>query len=171
MKTLIEMARESDFTPELLKELFQYDNGVLLWKTKLNKRIRLQSIAGSKDGHGYVQIMINGKRYKAHRLIYIMFHGSVPEVIDHINGVRDDNRIENIRPASLNDNAQNAKKPERNTTGFKNVYWYRRKGLWQVAITVDGKPLHIGYYDNINEANKAAIAARNKYHGEFANHG
>ena len=171
MKTVIEMAREQDFTPDVLKRLFHYERGALLWKTKLNKRIRLMSVAGSMDGHGYVQIMINGKRYKAHRLIYIMFYGYAPKVLDHINGIRDDNRIDNLRPASLNDNARNAKKPERNTSGFKNVYWYKRHSKWQVAITVDNKPLHIGYYDDINEANTAAIAARNQYHGEFAHHG
>ena len=172
---IIRMAREakieSDITQDLVKNLFDYQNGVLVWKIKLNKRISINSIAGSKDGNGYVQVMINGKRYKAHRLIFKMFNGEVPEIIDHINGVRDDNRIENLRPASLSGNAQNSKKPQRNTSGFKNVYWHKAFGLWQVAITAKNKMLHIGYYKDIHAANIAAISARKQHHGEFANHG
>jgi hypothetical protein len=174
MKTVIEMAREvrceSDLTSELLCGLFAYDSANLRWNVKLNKRVLIGEIAGSKDGHGYVQIMINGKRYKAHRLIYLMFCGSLPKVIDHINGIRDDNRIENLRPATLEENARNAVRRICNTSGSKNVYWYARHGKWMVAIKVDGRQKHIGYFDTISAAEAASIAARNKHHKEFARH-
>lgn len=65
-----EAGKEDDLTSELLAAIFDYDNGRLLWKTPLNRRIAVGSIAGSTDGGGYVQVMINGKKYKAHRLIY-----------------------------------------------------------------------------------------------------
>lgn len=174
MKSIIELAKkagmESDLTPELLWGLFAYDSGNLRWNVKLNKRVLVGAIAGSKDGHGYIQIMINGKRYKAHRLIYAMHMDSLPPVIDHINGKRDDNRIENLRPATLEENARNAKKPKRNTSGAKNVYWYNRHKKWMAAITVDGKQRHIGYFDTVEAAEAAAIASRNEHHKEFARH-
>ena len=165
-----EVWKESDLTPELLCGLFAYDNGDLRWSVKLSNRVLVGSIAGSKDGNGYIQIMINGKRYKAHRLIYAMHIGSFPPVIDHISGKRDDNRIENLRPATLEENARNAKKPDRSTSGAKNVYWNNQRKKWMVAITVDKRQRHIGYFDTVEAAKNSAIAARNEYHKDFARH-
>ena len=171
---IIELAREvgveSDLTPSLLKELFLYDDGVLRWKVSLSNRGQQGTVAGSIDGNGYTQIMINGKRYKAHRLIYLMFNGALPAVIDHRNGVRNDNRIENLRAATLSGNASNAKTKAVNTSGAKNVFWHKRRGKWYVAVSQNNKSVHCGYFENFDDAKQAAAAARAKFYGEFANH-
>lgn len=171
---VIAMAREAgfeaDLTQELLWFLFSYKEGVLFWNAKINQRIEIGSVAGSKDGNGYVQIMINGKRYKAHRLIFIMHKNFAPSTIDHINGVRDDNRIENLRAATLEENAHNRRISKLSTSGIKNVYWHKSSRKWQVAVSANGKQIHAGYFNTKEEAESAAISARNKHHQGFARH-
>ena len=81
------------------------------------------SIVGSLNGSGYWQTTIDGNMFAVHRLIYQMFFGSIPEdlIIDHINGIRSDNRIENLRTIPFSLNARNQKKRKTNTTGHTGV--------------------------------------------------
>ena len=80
-----------------INELFQYKNGSLYWKTKLNNQVKKHQIAGTTDKKGYRCIIVDGKAYKEHRLIYKMFHDHIPDQVDHINGIRNDNCINNLR--------------------------------------------------------------------------
>ena len=114
-----------------LKELFEYDENspsALRWKVdRFSGYGKLQtpagSIVGSLNGSGYWQTTIDGDMFAVHRLIYQMFFGSIPEdlIIDHINGIRSDNRIENLRTIPFSLNARNQKKRKTNTTGHTGV--------------------------------------------------
>lgn len=100
-----------------------------------------------------------------------MMHGYVPAVIDHINGNRADNKIENLRACSRQENSQNAPSRKSNKSQIKNVSLHTASGKYQVDITVDTKKKYIGVFDDVELAELVAMEARNKYHGAFANHG
>ncbi len=115
--------------------------------------------------------MFNQKLYKVHRLIWLWMTGDWPEKdIDHINGVRDDNRWINLRLADDKRNQQNAKMPKTNTSGIKGVSWHKRDKKWLVNIKIGGKGYCFGAFDSIEFAELVAHEAREKYHGEFARH-
>ena len=98
-------------TIELLHELFEYRNGKLFWLKPFNSksRIKIGEEAGNDTSHGYRKIVINYKNYATHQLIFMMFHGYIPKEIDHINMVRNDNRIENLRSVTRSSNIKNQK--------------------------------------------------------------
>jgi hypothetical protein len=159
---------ESNFTLTQtdLHNYFDYKNGVLYWKIS-KKCVNKGGIAGHVDYlRPYVRITINRQKHLAHRLIYMMFHGFMPKIIDHINGNKYDNRIENLRAATASQNNYNTKPKNK----LKNVSLYKRTGKWQVQIRYDKKVLHFGYFCDLELAELVATEARNKYHGKFARH-
>jgi len=96
-------------TQSQLKEILTYnpDTGIFTWLVASNGRIRVGDIAGTTD-NGYVRIMIERTKYRAHRLAWLYVHGESPkEQIDHINHIRDDNRINNLRCVSCHENFKN----------------------------------------------------------------
>lgn len=115
----------------MLKEIFEYDESspsALRWKVdRFSGHGKLQissgSVVGSLNGSGYWQTTINGDMFAVHRLVYQMFFGTIPEglIIDHINGIRSDNRVQNLRTISFSLNARNQKKRKTNTTGHTGV--------------------------------------------------
>ncbi len=106
---------------------------------------------GYKTGHFHRHGVI-----KAHRVIWKLIHGMEPEYIDHINGIRSDNRIANLRSVTRDDNARNIGISRNNTSGANGVYWYPRHGKWMVSIRVNGRRKTVGYFADKG----AAIAAR-----------
>ena len=171
MRDTIDIKSEADLTKDIVFDLFDCVNGVLYWKRPLGNRIKIGSVAGSKEWCGYVQVTVAGKRYKAHRLIFKMHNDFYPEEIDHINGMRDDNRIENLRPATRLQNARNVKTAVNNSSGIKNVTWHKRLKKWAVSISVNNKSKHVCYTNDLDISKLEAIKARKQYFGEFANHG
>lgn len=157
-------------TKDELNALFEYQNGTLVRKTTRGG-MPTGSTVGYINSDGYKATRINGKMYLVHRVIYFMAHGSMPEQIDHINGKRTDNRIENLRPAKPSENSCNSKIRSTNKSGIKGVNWHKASGKWVAQLYVNGKKMHFGLFDDIAEAAKAIEQARNKHHGEFANHG
>ncbi len=123
----------SALTRERLKELLDYDpaTGIFVWKVdRGNNRVKVGSAAGGggDDGRGYNRIMIDGKSYRSHRLAWLDVYGSFPpDMIDHINGIRDDNRIENLRAVSNQENSRNVNKSTNNTSGYLGVCWDKHK--------------------------------------------
>jgi len=156
---------------ELLEEFFEYADGHLYWKKCTTQRVKVGTIAGTKRADGYYVTQLKGRLNLNHRIIFFMHHGYLPKYIDHINRNTSDNRIENLRPATLEQNQHNSKIPKNNTSGVKGVDWKKREGKWQVRITVDGKTKSFGYYNDIDYATFVAEAMRYKYHGNFANNG
>jgi hypothetical protein len=156
---------------EQLLSLFEYRDGELFYKKSPLPKIKVGSKAGTINSEGYGKVSIDGKKHSMHRVVFLMMHGYVPDFIDHINGNRADNKIENLRACSRQENGQNASFRKRNKTQIKNVSWKTANSKYQVDITVDSKKKYIGVFDDLELAELVAMEARNKYHGAFANHG
>ena len=146
-----------------IRSVLDYRDGLLYWKNA--------SVASSyRDAKGYMRIGIDGKRYLQHRIIYLMFHGNLPSVIDHIDGNTSNNKIENLRAATNIENLQNMKLCPANTSGSKNVSWDTKAKKWLVMLNVSGVRKYIGLFKDLELADLVATEARNKYHGQFARH-
>lgn len=124
--------------------------------------------AGTETNQGYREIWVHGFKFREHNLIWFIAYGEIPSQLDHINGVRNDNRLENLRIATVTENNRCRPLQANNTTGFKGVSFARWKRQFSAHICVDRKSLLLGYSDKADEAahmyNKAAI----EYFGEFA---
>lgn len=148
---------------------FRYEDGNLYWK-KPRSGIAVGKKAGCIDSQGYLRIRFNGKKYLNHRLIFFMEYGYMPEMLDHIDNNPLNNRIENLRPATRNENGYNKSLQINNTSGYKNVFWHKSSKKWRVVITVNKKYLRFGCFDDLELADLVAQEARDKYHGQFARH-
>jgi len=150
-----------------LKQVFRYDEGAghLYWVSPASRSVKPGQIAGRKSDNGYRQIMVDNRRYAEHRLVWLWFHGSHPEhEIDHINGVRDDNRIENLRPATKGENQQNiAGARKSNPTGLLGVSYHAGR-RWRAQIRVDGVKHYLGLFPSPEEAHAAYLKAKERLH-------
>ena len=160
----------SDLTQDLLHELFEYRDGDLIRKVSTSSNAPAGGVAGYVHATGYRKIQINGKRYYAHRLVFLMHHGYLPQFIDHIDNNRSNNRIENLRPATRGENQWNQAIASCNTSGFKGVFWHKEAQKWYARVEKDSKKHWGGLHDTPEEANEAAITLREKLHGEFVRH-
>ena len=159
----------SILTQELVQSLFEYKDGKLYWK--VNKgRVKIGDKTGSLHHSGYLFIQINSKTYLAHRVIFLYHHGFLPQYIDHIDGNKSNNKIENLREATRHQNSFNTKLYKTNTSGIKGVNWSKSAKKWEVRVQINNKRKCFGIYENNELAELVAIEARNKYHGNFARH-
>lgn len=155
-------------TQELLHSIFEYkDDGNLVYKVQRGSKGNIGKPAGKKKKTGYVSVGVNKKYYQLHRLIFLFHKGYIPKVIDHINGKNDDNRIENLREATVAQNAQNSKLHKTNTSGTRCLIWDKSKNRWRVRIVSNNKIISCGMFKDKELAILAAENARIKYHGEF----
>ena len=159
------MKTDHTFTKDYLNSLFVYKDGNLFWK-ETKGRIVNGSLAGTKSHH-YHQICIDYKIYRTHRLIWIFHNGNTNFMIDHINGNSFDNRIENLRTCDLSENSFNSKIYSTNTSGVKCVSWCKQKQKWRARIVVKRKEIHVGYFDNLNDAKISIELAKKNLHKEF----
>jgi hypothetical protein len=157
-------------TTERLRELMDYRDGSLYWKHSPRNGWEGKPV-GFKSKEGYLITRVNGKLCKVHRLVWLWHGNELPKMLDHINGVRHDNRIENLRPCLDAENARNRKLDVKNSTGYANVVWNKANQNYNVQIRVDGKKKHIGAFDNVELAALVAEEARHKFFGEFARKG
>lgn len=126
-------------------------------------------LAGYIRYDGYRDLCFFNKHYLAHRVAWLLVHGAWPEfLIDHRNMKKDDNRIVNLREATMTQNLANAEKQKANTSGFKGVGFVPRIGRWRARIKDAGKEVHLGYFDSPAEAASAYKNAAVRIHGEFA---
>lgn len=148
-----------------LSELLAYDpeTGTLTWKVRRGG-IKAGSIAGSSDVDGYQRVMVNGKYVKAHRIAFLLMTGKWPKLpIDHINGVKDDNRWSNLREVPTHVNLQNRHKPNAtNSTGLLGVF--PRNGKFKAALWVGGKSKHLGTFNTAEEAHQRYLEEKRKQH-------
>lgn len=159
---------EKILTQEVAQKMFDYKMGCLYWKID-RLTVRAGELAGTINNCGYRQIGLFGKIYLQHRIIFLMFNGYLPKYVDHINGVKIDNRIENLRAATASQNGQNKKRNAKTKYPAKGIYQHSKyKDKYCVEIYHEGKRLHIGIYKTIDEAVIASNHARKKYQGEFA---
>ena len=156
-----------ELTVEQLKNTLDYfaDTGVFVWKIHPSKAVRAGDLAGCVEKRiGYVTIGIAGRVYKAHRLAWLYVYGSWPKgLIDHMNGNKSDNRINNLRDVFADGNSQNVRKPNRrNKSGFMGVIWFQNK--WRASMSVNGKSKWLGDYSTPEEAHQVYLEAKRKYH-------
>jgi hypothetical protein len=157
-------------TKKQAHELFDYKDGMLFWKVRPANNIKLGSKAGSRHHSNYIYITFNKSNIAEHRIIFLMHHGYFPQQVDHIDGNRKNNSIENLRAATPLTNAQNAKVRKDNTSGAKGVNWNKSNNQWRVRVQVNNKRILIGDFKDLELAELVAQEARNKYHGNFAKH-
>lgn len=170
-------------TQERLKNLLEYNptTGIFTYKkrdissyndiryvTRFN-RYRAGKEAGNSHIEGYLTLTIDGKVYKCHRLAWFYVHGEWPDQIDHVNGIRRDNRILNLRNVSKIENGRNQGVYVTNKSGLPGVYWNNQLERWHARIN-SPKRIHLGFFDNIFDAACAKKSAEKKlcYH---ENHG
>ena len=159
-------------TAQSLRDNLRYDTdtGEIWWRFPFHKR-DISKPVGSLNSCGYLVISFKGRTYRLHRLSYLLMGLPIPEFVDHINGVKIDNRWENLRPTTKSQNKTNTSVSSRNTSGFKGVYQKLGKGKWYSQIGFNGKKYHLGVFDCPEEAHEAYKKAADKYHGEFKNYG
>ena len=159
---------------DLINRLFSYndESGVLSWKVKLNRSIKVGREAGTVNKYNKYRIVtINNKKYMSHRIIWAHVYGFWPSNdIDHINHNRSDNRIENLREVTQKENRRNMSLDVRNKSGVAGVSWSKDINMWSVFIKPYDKNLYLGMFEDKFEAICTRLSANNKY-GFHVNHG
>lgn len=146
-------------TQQLVQKYMFYKDGSLYWRVP-RRACRAGSEVGSMDTHGYRETSFKGNRVSLHRLIFLYHNGYLPEnEIDHINRVRDDNRIENLREVTATCNQRNSKLFITNTSGVKGVSYCSKRKKWVAYINIGNKPKSLGRYQSLMEAACARLAA------------
>jgi hypothetical protein len=151
-------------TQDLLHNLFEYKDGLLIKKITTSSTAIAGTVCSNKDSKGYLRVGINKKRYAVHRVIFMMHHNFLPEYVDHIDGNKLNNKIENLRQVTVSQNQQNRSKTKFNTSGFKGVSLHKRDNLYRARITINKKEKTIGYFKNPEDAYMAYCNAAAKYH-------
>jgi hypothetical protein len=157
----------------IIRERLDYDpaTGIFRWKISPCRRLKKGDLAGAFC-KGYRVIKIGNKTYRAARLAWQYVYGEEPpNEIDHINGVKNDDWIENLRCATHQENCCNRKRRSDNVSGHKGVSWDSRASAWQAQVMAKGIPVHLGYYENPEEAGAAYRSHVPRLHGEFSNTG
>lgn len=166
-------------TAERLRSVLDYspDTGIFIWKYRPEsefgsyRAFRIWNgqhqgkVAGSPASGGYLRIKIDQVGYLSHRLAWLHTHGNWPEnSVDHINGVRADNKIKNLRDASPSENSQNQRKaPASNkSTGVLGVTNYG--GRFVARIRINGKKTNLGTFDTVDSAHHAYVMAKRQHH-------
>ena len=147
-----------------LQESLHYNSGTgeFVWKTRPSTRVKIGDIAGTKTVYGYTQIRFKNRFYKAHRLAWLYVTGNWPDnEIDHINGVRDDNKWKNLRDVTAAMNRQN-QRVSRSTSGFFGVTKYYNK--YTAKIGHQNKTIYIGTYDTAESAYRAYLEVKRRIH-------
>lgn len=158
-------------TVERLREALTYDplTGVLTWRiTVNNNKGQAGEAAGYLREDGYVEIALDGSPYRAHRIAWALAYGVWPKgLLDHKNGVRHDNRIDNLRPTTRALNLQNQRGARSNSkSGLLGVTATPRANgpAWRATIKVDGRQVHLGTFPSPELAHAAYVEAKRRLH-------
>lgn len=151
-------------TAERLRELVHYDPDTGIFIRKIDRGgHKAGEVMGTPSHRGYLKICVDKIHYYAHRLAWLYVYGETPKVIDHINGNTGDNRIANLRNVSQAENLQNITRPSRNnTSGYLGVS--RKRKRWAAAVSVNNKPVRIGYFETKEAAYAAYVEAKRRLH-------
>ena len=147
------MENEQEFI-DFLHERYYYKDGELFYKKDIGIKGKKEAKVGSTAKNGYTTTSVNNKAYLVHRLIYAMHKGYFPKIIDHIDRNRANNKIENLREATRSENNINAGLWKNNTSGYKGVYYEKKKWVARVKRT---KNYHVGTFDTPEEAHQARV--------------
>lgn len=150
-----------------LKQLLHYDpeTGLFTWLVRSAARVKIGDVAGGLNPDGYHLIKICGKKQLAHRLAWLYVYGNWPKnQIDHINRVKNDNKISNLRDVTQQQNQWNLDKRKDNTSGYPGVYSLKNRNKHRVSIYMSGKQISLGYFDCPQEAHNAYLRAKSELH-------
>jgi len=155
-------------TAQELCALLDYDpdTGVLTWRVARGSNAPAGGVAGCDRGDGYRRIEIDGRRIYAHRIAWAISIGEWPvSQIDHVNGIRDDNRLANLREATHAENHQNRRRSQRNSkSGFLGVHFRKNVGKWQAGINIGRERKYLGLFATAELAHAAYLAAKADLH-------
>lgn len=149
---------------ELIDELrstFEYHEDGYLIRKKNGKPCGMHA----NHNKGYARVNVGGRKLYAHRIIFAIMTGKMPEgEVDHLNGDRADNRIENLREVSSSENSHNYKMPRTNSSGFTGVHYHAPLRKWCARIMVNKRRISLGYFEDFEEAVQARKMAKIRYH-------
>ena len=159
----------NDITFADVRRLFDYKDGNLWWRERVNPRVNMAVPAGCHDKRaGYRVIRYNKRLYLAHRLIWLYHTGAYPVgVIDHIDGDPSNNSLKNLRDVTNAQNSQNAKRPKNNKSGLKGVFYRSDLNKWRAELMVNGKVKRLGFFDCKAAAYFSYCVASDVHHGGF----
>ena len=180
------MTDENPITADYVRQALVYcpETGEFCWRVRPREHFIKEHVwrrantryAGSRAGHvsaasGYMSIRLGGRALYAHRLAWLYAHGVWPVgQIDHINGVRADNRLANLRAVSPRENCLNAAVRSDNKSGVPGVYWAAGPEKWHARVWADGRSVCVGYFASLVDAVRARKDAEVRY-GYHKNHG
>jgi len=163
---------DKELTQTRLMELLEYNSETGLFKRLVttSSRSLKGAIIGKKEKNLYPQIMVDSKKYTAHRLAWLYVTGEWPKHIDHINHIKSDNRWVNLRNVTSKENQKNLSLAKNNTSGVLGVSWAKQANKWLACIKIKGKTKNLGYFSDINKAKEAREKANLEF-GFHNNHG
>lgn len=153
---------KADLSADRLRELLQYNPDTGHFTNRSGRQVGF--LVPPKN---YMRILVDGRQWLAHRLAWLYVHGRWPhEQIDHINGVKTDNRLVNLREVSPEVNMQNVRGPKKNNkyAGLLGAHWDSRHGRWVSQLSIKGKNRYLGRFDTPEQAHAAYIAAKRRLH-------
>lgn len=165
---------KTDYTTLLsrIKEVLEVtDDYRFKWKVLTGRRPKLGVVCDCVASNGYRVIRIDNKLHTEHRLMFLWHHGYLPKYIDHIDGNRLNNHINNLREATNSQNCMNRGKQSNNTSGHSGVGWRKNRNRWDAKIKINGKVIGLGFFKEKEDAIKARKDAELIYFKEFTHHG
>lgn len=157
-------------TAETARKLLSYDvtTGILTWKIDRKGGARAGQIAGHKTKEGYINVCVERVLYAAHQVIWLIVYGEWPEgILDHRDGDKSNNRIENLRQATHAENSRNQNLSRRSTSGVRGVVWNKAVRKWQAQIQIDGRTRYLGVFSEKSKAAEARASAERELFGDF----
>jgi hypothetical protein len=157
--------KEYKLTIERLHQVLDYnqETGVFIWKHRDRYRNTIGQIATKPFMYYYLSVCIDNQRYPAHRLAYFYVNKEWPKIIDHVNGCKTDNRLQNLRSVSSQINSQNLIKARKNNDSkLLGVYFFG--GKYKSCIRINKKNVHLGTFASKESAHEAYLIAKRKHH-------
>lgn len=149
-----------------LRQVLDYETetGLFMWKVSVSNNVKVGDIAGSKTKKGYLEIGLRGKQYRAHLLAWLYHYGAYPNLaLDHINRIKTDNRISNLREVTHTENSHNRSDMKNNSSGYPGVFWRGERNCWIAVIWNNRKRKVLGSFSDPEKASEAYKSAKAQF--------